>query len=111
MWESIKAFWLKNRVMIIGGLMAGAIALQELLKERDVSWKVMGFAFATALLSWLARNLTGQIASILGILATSISVLAASSGGGSVQWKEFLVLMMVQILSVMAGPATQLRKP
>lgn len=62
-----------NRVVILGTLSAVLLALAEVFKSgTDINWWVMLFAALISASTYLARNLQGQIATIIGAVGSAL---------------------------------------
>ena len=98
-----------NKVLLLGLLGAVLVVLQQFLTQSTVDYKVVGFGVAIAILSFLAKNLRGQVASILGLLGSSVGTIAATiETGGKVTWIQVVISLIVAILGVVAPPAKSL---
>jgi len=106
MFKKISDFFAAHKVFILGGLAAVGLALQEFLTSTTIDWKVIGFAGVIALLSYLAKNLTGVAASLLGIATGVITTVSTIATGGHVSWNQLILSTLVALIGVVAGPAT-----
>ncbi len=95
----------KNKVLLIGFLMAVAMPLYELFKDGSVSLKIAAFTFFTAGLAWAANNLRGQWASIAGILGVSLATFITMQSTGTISWGQLVLQFVINILAVLSGPA------
>lgn len=70
----MKSFFIKNRVFILGLLNAAILACTEIMTPGNVpSTYVLVFSLFIAVISYVARNAKGQIATIFGMIGTSLS--------------------------------------
>lgn len=106
MFQTIKDFFSKHKVMILGFLSAVALPLHELITKGAVTDnKVLVFAGATAALTWFARNLRGQWATISGVVLTTFAVyVAMHEAGGEIQWRTIIMTFAVQLLAALSSP-------
>lgn len=109
MFKSIASFFSAHKVLILGGLSALGIALQQFIGQQQTDYKIVGFAALLAVLSYLAKNLTGVAASILAIVGSAVATIATSASGAAIGWPQLILSALVAILGVLA-PAPQ-QKP
>jgi hypothetical protein len=95
----------QNKVVIVGLLTAVLLAVQEAMKAGESSIKVFVFAGILAAISFLANNLRGQVATIIGIVGTAISTYVTMDQTGSVSWSQIVLQTMLALLAVFAPPA------
>jgi hypothetical protein len=95
----------QNKVVIVGLLTAVLLAVQEAMKAGESSTKVFVFAGILAAISFLANNLRGQVATIIGIVGTAISTYVTMDQTGSVSWSQIVLQTMLALLAVFAPPA------
>jgi hypothetical protein len=99
-------FWETNKVLILGGLMAVLVAVQDIIvKTGTYSGKVLGFAVAIALLSFLANKLRGQWASIATIVVGSLTTISQDTSGKPINWAQVLVPFGIALIGVFLPPA------
>lgn len=96
---------MKNKVLIIGLLSAVLLAVSELIKGGQSSTKVLIFSGLIAAAGFLANNLRGQVASIIGLLGNSLTVFLTMQQQGTVSWAQLLIQFMVGVLAILAAPA------
>lgn len=85
-------FWQKNKVFIGGVIVAMALAAQEIVtKGGDFSNKVVLYAAFLAGLSWAAKNLRGQAATLSGVLVTAFSTFMTMQEQGNIKWSQILI--------------------
>lgn len=98
--------WLnKNKVLLIGLLAAVALPINDLLTQGQTSKKVLVFAGVTALLSFAARNLRGQWATIAGLIGTTVTYYLTMDNTGNIEWSKIIMFFIVQALAIVAPPA------
>lgn len=95
----------QNKVVILGLLTAVLLAVQEAMKAGESSTKVFVFAGILAAISFLANNLRGQVATIIGIVGTAVSTYVTMDQTGSVSWSQIVLQTMLALLAVFAPPA------
>jgi hypothetical protein len=95
----------QNKVVIVGLLTAVLLAVQEAMKAGESSTKVFVFAGILAAISFLANNLRGQVATIIGIVGTAVSTYVTMDQTGSVSWSQIVLQTMLALLAVFAPPA------
>ena len=95
----------QNKVVIVGLIAAVLLAVQEAMKAGESSTKVFVFAGILAAISFLANNLRGQVATIIGIVGTAISTYVTMDQTGSVSWSQIVLQTMLALLAVFAPPA------
>ena len=105
MLQKIESFFSGNKVFFLGVLGAIGIAIQQFLGGASVDWKVVGFAAVVAGLSYAAKNLTGTLASLLGILGTTIATISTVASGGHVSWGQLVLSTLVAVITVVTGGA------
>lgn len=97
-------FLLKNKVVIIGVLTAIALAVSELVKGGDASIKVIVFSGIIAGASWIARNLRGQAATIIGLVGNAVAAYLTMMENGTVSYAQLIIQFLVSFLAVLAAP-------
>lgn len=105
MLQKIESFFNGNKVFFLGLFGAIGVALQQFLGSSPIDWKVLGFAAVVAGLSYAAKNLTGTVSSLLGILGTSVATIATIAQGGSVSWPQLILSTLVAVITVVTGGA------
>lgn len=107
--SKISTWFSANKVLLLGLLGSVLVVLQQFFSEATVDYKVVGFGVGIAILSFLAKNLRGQWASIAGLLGTSVATIAATiQTGGKVTWIQVILGLLVAILGIVAPPAKSL---
>lgn len=101
----MKNFLEKNKVFLLGLFAAIILPANELIQSGVIDFKVILFAVGTAGLSFLARNLRGQWASIAGALGSTFSLLIVQLQTGEVQWAPLVSALLVQIMAIFLPPA------
>ena len=101
----MKQWFEKNKVLIIGFLMAVAMPLYDLFKTGSVSLKIALFTAFTAALAWGARNLRGQWATICGILGVSLATFITMESTGTISWSQLIMQFVISILAALSAPA------
>ena len=106
----MKAYLLKNRVLIIGLLSSIVTGVTAVVTPEmtTVNWLALGYAAALAGLSFGANNLRGKWASAAGIFTTLAAALTTMQTMPNINWQVFLVQLILSllgaILSVLASP-------
>jgi cell division protein FtsW (lipid II flippase) len=98
-------FFNEYKVVIIGLISAVALALNELFIQGEASTKVLVYAAFLAALSFLAKNLRGQWATISGIVATALSTYITQEQSGTISWPQIILQAVIAFLAVVAPPA------
>lgn len=101
----MKEWILKNKVVIIGLLSACLLAVSELVKGGNASVQVLIFSGLIAGASWVARNLRGQWATIIGIFGNALAAYLTQQETGNVSYAQLLLQFIVSLLAVIAAPA------
>jgi hypothetical protein len=101
----MKAWFNKYKVIIFGLLAAIALPINDLITQGGVSTKAIVFAGVTAALTFAARNLRGQWATIAGLLGTTATYYLTMDTSGNVDWSKIIMFFIVQILAIVAPPA------
>jgi hypothetical protein len=106
------AVWIAaNKVILFGILSAGILAVQQLASQYPKDYKVLGLAAFIAVLSFLANNLRGQWASILGSLLPSLGIVLTNIEAVPpvpISWWQFAGAAALAIGGVLAPPAKSL---
>jgi hypothetical protein len=100
-----QGFFNEYKVVIVGLVSAVALALNELFIQGEASTKVLAYAAFLAALSFLAKNLRGQWATISGIVATALSTYITQEQSGSISWPQIILQAVIAFLAVVAPPA------
>lgn len=106
MLQKIEAFFAGNKVFVLGSLSAIGVALQQFLGSATVDYKVIGFAALIAVLSYLAKSLTGAVASIIGVIGSAVLTISQVASGGHVSWGQLILSTVVALIGVVTGAAT-----
>jgi hypothetical protein len=107
----IAAWIAANKVILFGILSAGILAVQQLASQYPKDYKVLGLAAFIAVLSFLANNLRGQWASILGSLLPSLGIVLTNIEAVPpvpISWWQFAGAAALAIGGVLAPPAKSL---
>ena len=104
----MKNFLMKNKVLIVGLLSAVLLAISEIVKGNDASIKMLVFSGVVAALSFLARNLRGQAASIAGLLGNAVAAYLTQSETGHVAWSQIVIQTLLTLVGIWASPAKSL---
>lgn len=110
MLQKIESFFSGNKVFFLGLLGAIGVALQQFLTSA-IDWKVVAFAAVVAGLSYAAKNLTGTVASLLGILGSAVLTISTVASGGHVSWPQLILSTLVAAITVATGSATSTKTP
>lgn len=105
MLTKIESFFSGNKVLVLGALSALSVVLQQALSS-TIDWKVIGFAALIAVLSYLAKNLSGTVASVLGILGGVATTISQVAVGGSISWNTLILSTVVAVIGVVTSTAT-----
>ncbi len=101
-------YWLNaHKVLLIGLITAIAMPVYDLIQNGETSTKVIVLAAATALISWLGRNMRGQWVTIVGILGSTV-VTKLGEEGEVLNWKAVALQVIIQMLAL-ATPAPKSR--
>jgi hypothetical protein len=106
MFKSISSFFNVHKVFILGAASALGVALQQFTSEASPDYKVVAFAGLLAVISYLAKNLTGVAASILSIVGAAVVTISSTATGAKVSWSQLILTTIVAIIGVLA-PAPQ----
>lgn len=105
------SFWSNNKVLILGAVGAAVAVIQQLtMTEGNPDWKVIGFAVGVAIASYFAKNLTGQAASIAGILGTLIATIGTQAATGYISWLQIIIQALSAIVLIFTGPVAPAQK-
>lgn len=99
-----QTFWDKNKVFILGLIASLAAVLQPLLTQapEDVTYKVLGYALASGILAYLAKEWRGQGLSILGIVGNLAGVVATLMSTGNISIPQLITQFLIA-LAMAAG--------
>ena len=95
----------KYKVIIFGCLSAIALTVSELFKTGETNVKVLVFAGIVVALSFLANNLRGQIATIIGLVGTAVVTYVTMQTLGTITWAQIIIEFIVALLAVFTPPA------
>lgn len=96
-------FWDKNKVLIIGLLMAIATALAPIIDNKALSWQVIAVSVGIAITAYLSKNLRGQWITILGSFGAALTaILPALTSGSPIGWGSTILALMIQILGAVS---------
>ena len=95
----------ENKVLLIGLLTSVALPLYDLVKNGETSMKVLIVAFLGAATSYLARNLRGQVATLMGIAGTMLATYVTNSPEHPVSWAQIVLQAVILYLASVAPPA------
>lgn len=101
-----QSVWSKYKVLITGLIAAVAIAIQPLVVEtaEHVKWPVLGVAAGMTALSFLANNLRGQGATILGIIGITADVSYNLLEKGQFSWEKAGLMALIAYAFAHIGP-------
>jgi hypothetical protein len=110
--SNFSVWFSKNKVLILGLLGSITVVLQQYFGSAEpADYKVVGFGVLLAALSFLAKNLQGQVASIVGVLGTAVGTIAATiQTGGKITWVQIILSSLVAIIGVIT-PAAAPKQP
>jgi hypothetical protein len=106
MLQKIESFFSGNKVFFLGLLGAVGVVLQQFISSASIDWKVVGFAAVVAGLSYAAKNLTGTVASLLGILGSVVLTISTVASGGHVSWNQLILSTLAAVITVVTGSST-----
>lgn len=95
----------KNKVLLIGLLSAIALPLYDLVSKGETSVKILTVAFLAAATSYLARNLRGQVATILGIVGTIVATYFTDTTTNPISWAQITLQAVILYLAAVTPPA------
>lgn len=101
----MKQWLMKNKVVIIGVLAAAFLAVSEAVKGGEASIKVLVFSGLIAAAGWVANNLRGQVASIVGLVGNALVTYLTMQENGSVSWAQILIQFILGVLAILSAPA------
>lgn len=104
----MKQFFIKHKVFILGLLGAILLAGQQFTGTTPLDYKGLIFAVILAILSYLAKNLRGQVATIIGIIFSVFLQFTEMYGAGTVHWEQLILQLAILIGGVFAPPAKPL---
>jgi hypothetical protein len=103
----MKNFLTTNKVLLLGLLGAIGTILEQYVNETSPNYIVIAFAVGIGILSYLGNNLKGEVASIVGLLGTSLTTIATSvESGNKVGWPQVIGSLVIAIIAIIA-PAPQ----
>lgn len=111
MLQKIESFFSGNKVFVLGALSAIGVTLQQYLGSTAVDYKVIGFAAVIAVLSYLAKSLTGAVASIIGVVSSAVLTISQVASGGHVSWNQLILSTVVALIGVVTGAAQSTKPP
>lgn len=105
----MKQFLNANKVLIFGLLSAMVMTAQTLLSSGPTDYKVLALSVVIAGIGFLAKNLRGQWATILGsILPTFGVVLTKTQSNDPISWGLVSVAAVAAVLGAVAPPPKSL---
>ena len=100
----MKDFLMKNKVFIIGLFIALLTSIYEISSQSDPSPWILGWSVVIALLSFLAKNLRGQTASIISlVLASAMSFFESHGTPDNLSFKEIVIRYAIPLLILILG--------
>lgn len=106
MLQKIELFLTGNKVFILGLLGAIGTAIAAFIGQ-TINYEVLGLAALIGGLSYAAKTLTGKIASIVGLLGSSVATIyTALINHGSVSWQQLILTLFVGVITVVSGSAS-----
>lgn len=97
----MKEFLDKYKVLILGGLAAVAVAIQQFFIAPEVDYKAVAFAAVIAVVSYIGRNLRGQWQTILLVVGSAIAnIFTAYTEGGHVSTQQIIATVLAAIASL-----------
>lgn len=98
-------FFNSYKVIIFGVISAIILAVTELAGSGTANIKVLIYAAAMAALSFLANNLRGQVATIIGIVLTSFATFITMEQNGNISWTQLVLSLLAALLGIFTPPA------
>lgn len=109
--KKIEAFLQGNKLFIVGLISAAALDAQQYFDLAKIDYKVVAFSVIIAALSYAAKNLTGKIGSLIGILGTTLTNISVIATGVHVNIPLIASTTLLAALSVYSGGATSTKPP
>jgi hypothetical protein len=103
--KELKEFLYENKVFLSGLLGAILLTLQQFIGADTIEWKGIAFAAIIAALSYLAKNLRGQVASMAGIVLTVFMQYVEMNQSDVVNWEQLLMQLAILLGGIFAPPA------
>lgn len=105
MLQKIESFFSGNKVFILGSLSAIGVVIQQYVTQATIDFKVVGFAIVIAVLSYLAKALTGTVASIVGIIAGVATTVSQVAAGGKISLGTLILSTALAVIGVVTSGA------
>jgi hypothetical protein len=101
---AIQTWFDKNKVFLLGLLSSIAVAITPLLNDspENVTYKVLGFALATAVLSYISNAWRGQGLTLLGIIGNLAGVATTVVLTGNIAVPQ-LIIQVILAIAMAAG--------
>lgn len=105
--------WIKNnRVFFASLLLAVLTAVVPSIQQETISWYAVGVGGSIAAIGWFTRNMTGQIASILGTVGavlTNFYMAHPEPSGITAEYvvKTWALPLIIQLIGAAIGPKKQ----
>lgn len=107
--NTIQKFFQANKVLIFGVLAAIAMTVQQYTSAAKVDYKVLGLAALVAAIGFLAKNLRGQLATILASIVPSLGIiLTQAQTNVPISWMQVMTSAAIAIAGVFAPPTKSL---
>lgn len=104
--NSLSNFLSQNKVLLFGLLGAIGMAIQQYADNGPVNYKVVVFAVIVAVIGFLANNIHGQWATILGsLLPTAGILLTSAQNNQTIDWWHILAATAIAVGAVFAPAA------
>jgi hypothetical protein len=106
MLQKIETFLAGNKVFFLGLLGSIGTAISAFIGQ-TVNLEVLALAVVIAGLSYAAKTLTGNVASLIGVLGSSVATIyTAVVNHGAVNWQQLFITAIAATLAVVSGGAS-----
>lgn len=98
---SFPTFWDKNKVLILGAIVAALAVIQQYFSAaHSANTLVVILAIGSVLAAYFAKNLTGQWTSIFTIVGGLITTISTEYAAGHVSWAQIAITALVSLIGV-----------
>lgn len=106
MLQKFEQFLEGNKVFFLGLLGAIGTAITGFIGQ-TVNYEILGLAAVIAGLSYASKTLTGKVASLIGVVGSSlVTVYTAVSNHGQVNVQQLVITAVAATLAVVSGGAS-----